>query len=260
MTDLKLYISPGSAPSRATLFMWNRLLDRLEVNHNCEVYAIDLQAGEHRSEEFLKLNPTHTVPTLAVDGHGAWESRALMAYLCELAGGHAANPWQPEHRAELNRLLAWDLGTFYKAVGAWVYPQVFQGQTAEEIAGTVTPVLEAVAFLEGYQLGDDRDFLLGDVWTIADVSIAFGMTMLELVDEDLLADFPRINAWRERMAALPGWAEVNEPFEQWKASMRGATPAETAAEMEAETEAPAPETALAENDTVEEAQADSTDG
>lgn len=214
MTALTLYIMPGSSSCRRVLLTLKALGDaapEVEIKH------VDLQEGDHMSDEFLALNPLHCVPTMSTPRGGAWESRALMRYLVGKAGGHEIYPADIEHRAEVDRLLDWDLGTGYKAIGGFVYPQVFrQEEPTEETSDKLREVLH---FLDRHQLKDERHFLTGAELTLADLCIAANLTMLELVGFEI-DDYPRVVAWKQRIAELPYWAEVNAPFEAWKASMK----------------------------------------
>ena len=62
-------------------------------------------------------------------------------------------------------------------------------------------------------------FLTGDEITIADY---FGVEILA-VGECIACDFsktPNVARWLKTMKALPGWSQVNGPFEGWGASMK----------------------------------------
>ncbi len=71
-----LYYSPGSA-SLAVHWM----LIELGVPH--ELKRLNLEAGEQRNPEYLKLNPNGFVPTLIVDGTPLYEGAALLMLLAE---------------------------------------------------------------------------------------------------------------------------------------------------------------------------------
>ena len=52
----------------------------------------------------------------------------------------------------------------------------------------------------------DRAFMLGDRPTIVDFSMAGYVYYLpEETGFDIATDFPALHAWRQRLAALPGW-------------------------------------------------------
>lgn len=62
----------------------------------------------------------------------------------------------------------------------------------------------ALSIVEKHLTG--RRFMLGDRPTIADLSLAgYVYYPTEETGIDLAAAFPAIDAWRERIAALPGW-------------------------------------------------------
>ncbi len=215
MTALTLHVMPGSSSCRRVLLTLKALGDaapEVEIKH------VDLQKGEHMTDEFLGLNPLHCVPTMKTPRGGAWESRALMRYLVAKAGGHELYPDNPEDQVEVDRLLDWDLGTGYKGIGGYVYPQVFRQEEPTEEA--LDKLRETLHFLDRHQLKDDRQYLAGDKLTLADLCIAANLTMLELVGFEI-DDYPRLLAWKQRMTQLPYWAEVNAPFEAWKSAVRG---------------------------------------
>jgi glutathione S-transferase len=71
-----LYGAPGAA---SLCVHW--MLIELGVPH--EFVKLDLEAGDHRKADYLKLNPNGLVPTLIVDGKPLWESAALLMLLAE---------------------------------------------------------------------------------------------------------------------------------------------------------------------------------
>ena len=71
---LTLYFSPGAC-SRVTLIALN------EVGAKFETHLVRFARGEHRSPEYLKLNPRGQVPTLVVDGQPLSENVAILTWL-----------------------------------------------------------------------------------------------------------------------------------------------------------------------------------
>lgn len=214
-----LHVMPGSAPCRAVLLTLETLRADNEVS--VEVSHVDLREGEHLADGFLALNPLHTVPTLErVPGEGLRESRAIMRYLCELAERQELYPEDPWERAQVDALLDWDVAIFYKAVGGFVYPQVFRDELPEKEA--IDALRDVLHFLDRHQLADERPHLTGDRLTLADLSVAAGASMLELVsDHPVGPEYPNVRRWRERLATVPAWDAVNAPFEAWKKKVRG---------------------------------------
>lgn len=73
-------------------------------------------------------------------------------------------------------------------------------------------VLEAFAFLEKFL--EDRDWLAGDNMTIADFCAGATVVSLESIASRIpvgLDDFPRIQAWINRLKEIPYFDEINKP-------------------------------------------------
>lgn len=218
-----LYISPASAPCRSVMLHYGLLLQAVENTPEVEVVHLDLGKGEHLEEPFVSVNPRHCVPTLKTPFGSLWESRAIMLYFADLAQQQDPAAWvgyprRVFQRATVHRLLDWDQGSFYKAVSGVIYPKVFKGE--EPSTEALDALVKEYRYLDQHQLSDGRDWLVGEQWTVADISVAMGASMLELADLGI-DDMPRVDAWLARVSGLDGWADVNKPFVEWCASLRG---------------------------------------
>lgn len=106
-----LYHTKMSPFSRAVLL----LMRYLEID--VEVKLLDLHGKkEHMTEEFLKINPQHCVPTLDDNGFILWESRAILSYLMETRAAHLI-PSSPKEKAIINQRLYHEMGTLMKTIG-----------------------------------------------------------------------------------------------------------------------------------------------
>jgi len=75
-----VYILYGGDFTRATLVQW--VLEEGSIEY--ELRKIDIQKGEHRTAEFLAINPAGLVPVLITpDGEALYEVAALMVYLAD---------------------------------------------------------------------------------------------------------------------------------------------------------------------------------
>lgn len=75
-----MYILYGGDFTRSTLVQW--VLEEGKIEY--ELRKIDIQKGEHRSAEFLAINPAGLVPVLITpEGETFYEVAALMLYLAE---------------------------------------------------------------------------------------------------------------------------------------------------------------------------------
>lgn len=109
MGKLTLYFTPGSPPARAVLMLIRYL--KLDV----EVKTLDFAKREQFSDEFLKLNPAHEVPTLIDDDFVLTESRAILAYLANVyKPSSELYPEDAKARARVDQRLSYDHVLFTK--------------------------------------------------------------------------------------------------------------------------------------------------
>jgi glutathione S-transferase len=232
MPELKLFVAPASAPCRAVLLHHHLLGQSAPA---LEVVPLNLADGEHKQPEVLRANPLHTVPTLLSPWGPLSESRAIMRFMEALCPEPVGYPTGVYHRAIVDRLLDWDLGSLYRVVSSIVYPQIFSG--IDPKPEDLDKLNEATRFLDQKQLGDGRQFLTGAQWTIADISCAMTLSLLRLAGLEV-DDVPRMAEWQQRVASLDGHAEIDGPFQGWIASLSGDTQ-EVAADEAAADETPA---------------------
>ena len=55
----------------------------IEMGVPFKLVEIDVDSGQQKSPDYLKLNPNARVPTLIEDGRVMYESAAILLYLCE---------------------------------------------------------------------------------------------------------------------------------------------------------------------------------
>jgi len=77
MTELTLYFAPDSC-ARVPLIALE------EIGHAYTLETVAFMKGQHRSPEYLRLNPKGKVPTLVVDGEPLTENVAILTFLAEL--------------------------------------------------------------------------------------------------------------------------------------------------------------------------------
>lgn len=82
---------------------------------------INLGKGEHLSEEYLKINPQHTVPTLIDDGKTLWDSHAINTYLIgKYAKDDSLYPNDLYQRALINQRLFFDCSVLFTGIAGIV--------------------------------------------------------------------------------------------------------------------------------------------
>ncbi len=112
---MKLYGSGLSPNVRKPLAVINHL--DLDV----ELIDVKLQAGEHKTPEYLALNPNGKIPCLVDGDFKLWESTAIMQYLADQKPGNSLYPADLQARADINRWMAWSGIHLNKTIGVFVY-------------------------------------------------------------------------------------------------------------------------------------------
>lgn len=110
---LTLYHFPPSGPSRAAL------LAAKAVGVDVDVQIVNLFAKEQLQENFVKINPQHTVPTLVDGDFIVWDSHVIGPYLATTYGKNdGLYPKDPQKRALVDQRLYFDCGTLYPRIRA----------------------------------------------------------------------------------------------------------------------------------------------
>lgn len=189
---------PPSAPCRAVEMTAKAVGVELKKN------IVDMTKGEHMKPEFLKINPTHTIPTLVDGDFALWESRAIMTYLCEKYD--TSKKWYPDcvkTRALINQRMYFDMGTLYKSFADYYYPQIMKKTPADpELFKKMETAFEFLnTFLEGKQ------FAAGDSVTVADIALVATVTNFEAGSFDI-SKYANVARWYEACkTAVPGFAD-----------------------------------------------------
>jgi glutathione S-transferase len=217
---MKLYMHPVSQTSRPI-----RLLIA-EKGLNVEEEVVDLMTGAHHQEPFISVNPSRQVPVFEDGDLRMTECSAILKYLADKYD-MPEYPKDLKKRARVNEIMDWFNTGFYRD---WaynmVYPQIFPHHKRPSEDGQKVAVewgRDRAGFwlqvLNDHYLGNGNAFLTGDDITIADYLGAGFVACGELVRYDL-SRFPNVQAWLERMKALPHWDEVSSVITGFGSSMR----------------------------------------
>ncbi len=177
--------------SRAAGVLWT--LE--EIGEPYQLRHVDLMKGEHKTEELVALNPMGKLPTL-VDGEAVvTESAAIALYLADrYAPGRLAPKLDDPRRGTYFRWVLFspsviEPGAMAKAQG-WEFRSSAAGWG--DHAAMMKTIDHAVT---------GRDYLLGDMFSIADV--VFGGTLRYMVQFKMLEASAPVKAYLDRLGARP---------------------------------------------------------
>ncbi|HSC91551.1 MAG TPA: glutathione S-transferase family protein [Gaiellaceae bacterium] len=174
-----------------------------------ERVAVDIFAGDTLTDEFGLLNPVRETPVLVLDsGEVITQSNAILWYLGE---GTSYLPESTVDRARVVQWLAFEQERVMAGVGGARFRRI-TGREAldpEGVASRYALGEEALGVLE-QQLAD-REFVVGDRCSIADVSL-FAYTHVAGDAGYDLRRLPAVAAWLERVRAEPGFVDDLVPY------------------------------------------------
>jgi len=201
---MKLYeMTQAPNPRRVRIFV-------AEKGIEIEYVQVDMSAGEHKSPEFLKMNPSGKIPVLETDEGYIAESVAICRYLEALhpePNLFGATPFELGRIEMFNRIYELEMWT---QIGiSWVNGPV----VAKMAAGRFTQNPQAKETSDAnvhrfYQRMNQelahRDYAAGDRYTVADITaltgVDFATQRVGLKPDESLT---HLWAWHQRVSSRP---------------------------------------------------------
>jgi len=217
---LEVYWASGSP------FSW-RVLLTLEVKQlPYQSKLLTFSQREHKSPEYLALNPRGKVPTLKDGDFLLYESLAIMAYLDSKYPERPLFGRTPQEIGTIWRLVSEGISYVCDPIGKVVGPLFFGGAAEKEteIRMAATAVYAELARLEA--VVTESPWLAGEAISAADIVVYPWMQMLvraaakeaakplnlEFLPFDVR--YPCLSAWVKRIEAIPGYERTYPPH--WK--------------------------------------------
>ena len=171
-----------------------------------ERVEVDVFDRSNRPELLGGKNPALRVPTLELDdGEFLAESNAILWYLGD------GSPYLPDDALARARVLQWMFFEQYEVEPSiavarfWIALLGEREKYADELEAKWRAGNRALAALDGHLEG--RDWLVGEGFTIADISLYAYTHVAEDGGFDL-GRYPKVQAWLERVAAVPGYVPL----------------------------------------------------
>jgi glutathione S-transferase len=169
-----------------------------------EPVGVDFAGGETRGADWRAgTNAMGEVPVLEVAGKRMSQSGAILLWLAETVGKFAP---ADDQRFEALRWLLFDNHRFTNNYAMHRVQNCFTPQAPDPaVLAFLRSRVESTFAIADKHL-KDRPFVLGERPTIVDFSLA-GYVYYPALETgfDIAAQYPGIDAWRRRIAALPGW-------------------------------------------------------
>jgi glutathione S-transferase len=194
---------------------------RLVLAEYGETAALIDESPLERSEAFLALNPSGTLPVLIDDDDAVISGASVIAeYLAETrglrAGETALMPTGAVDRAEVRRLVSWFLGKFDSEVtGYLVNEKVFKRQMSSGNGGEPDPAAIRAARSNiryhmryiGY-LMSRRKWLAGNGLSLADLAAAAEISAIDYLGEVPWEEDTQAKDWYMRIKSRPSFRPI----------------------------------------------------
>ena len=189
---MKLYFNPRS---RATITRW--MLD--ECGAQYEIVPIDFEKREHKTPEFLAVNPAGKLPALVDGDTKIFENAAIGLYLGDKfpEANLAPRIGAPERGRYLS-LMVYSTAQLEPSMGDLLFKVETQPSRGWSDFETVKDVVER-------ELGDGP-YLFGDWFTVADIMI--GSMFIWKRKWGGPPERPKLEAYMDRLVARPAAAAM----------------------------------------------------
>ncbi|OUC13088.1 MAG: glutathione S-transferase [Alkalinema sp. CACIAM 70d] len=172
------------------------------LNLDYEWVRVDLMKGEHKSPEYLAMNPLGQVPLLVDGTIQLADAQAILVYLARQYGG---DPWLPLEALPLAQVIRW------LSIAAGEVRQGPENARLYHLFGTGTNInIERATQKANLILSQLDQHLQTHTWlefdrpTIGDVAVFPYVALAHDGKIDLDA-FPNVLNWIDRVKQLPGY-------------------------------------------------------
>lgn len=162
--------------------------------------------GGNKDPAYLALNPMGLVPTVEDGPLVIWESNTIMRYLCARHGGARLHPEDPALRTHVERWMDWQLAALTQPMAAMLMGYYRTPPEKRDPSALEAARLRAIDLwrIVEEQLGRG-DHLAGSALTLADICVGIWAYRWHAYPIERPA-LPRLKAWCERLASVPGYA------------------------------------------------------
>lgn len=199
MPALKLYFFPGTC-ARVSLIALE------ELNMPFETQLVVLPRGEHKSPDYLKLNPKGKVPTLLIDGQPLTENLAILGYLqrtypqAKLLPAATGDAFAD---AKVQADLSWFASTIHPLLTGIVVPQVYCAlpESTAQTKAQISQLMNGHMNLINQRLSA-QSWMLGDTWSVVDAYLFWAWSEITRCGYDGSA-FAHVAAHAQRSLQRP---------------------------------------------------------
>jgi len=185
---LQLYYSKASPSCRAVLCVAKEIGVELELKY------INLYREENLTQDFLKINPSGTIPALVDREVKVWDSHAIGIYLVQkFAKDDKLYPKDFLKRTTVNERLFFEASFLFARLFEICDP-ICDGRETSISDDKISRVIRGYENVERFFI-DDHAYVAGDTMTLADFSIWSTLLVLNLLIPIDSQKFPKLTKY-----------------------------------------------------------------
>lgn len=199
---ITIYGSPRSSAGRC---FW--CLE--EVGAKYENKAIDMRAGEHKGEDYLKINPNGKIPALTDGEFNIWESMAINTYLAEAYKPELLGS-NPKEKGLVHQWTTWSIAELQPPLIDVFIQLVFvpedkrDNALIEKSKAKLPNLLNVLdSCLEG------KKYLVAENFSLADINTSSVVSICDHLKYDL-SEYKNIESWRGALSDRPAFQKFQK--------------------------------------------------
>ncbi len=186
---------------------------RIIMNEKKMLFSLKVEEPWNLSENAIKLNPASCLPILVSDGKTISSNYALMEFLDAIKPEPSLIYGNIKQQAEIRRLTEWfDNKFFYEVYKPIVYEKIYKrfGAGLTPDSRILNAGLKNLQFHMSYMewLLEQNAFLAGDLISMADVSAAAGISLLDYLGEVSWQDYKSVKSWYAKIKSRPSFKDI----------------------------------------------------
>ncbi|OUR95245.1 hypothetical protein A9Q84_15495 [Halobacteriovorax marinus] len=195
----------GSAKTSAGRCFW--CLEEAGIEYQTK--SINFRENEHKSAEFLKVNPNGKIPALLDDDYTIWESSAINFYLAEaykpeLLGANA------KEKGLVHQWSTWSMVDLQVPMIDAFIQLIFVPDERRDFKVIEKALAKLPAMMDTIELRlQGSEYLAGSEFTLADLHVISVIDICETIKFDL-SKYEKISAWQTKIRNRSAYKKFKE--------------------------------------------------
>ncbi|CAI9117009.1 OLC1v1018315C1 [Oldenlandia corymbosa var. corymbosa] len=188
----------------------------LEKNVQFQLVPVNMAKGEHKTPDYLKIQPFGQVPAFQDDSISVFESRAICRYVCDKyanQGNESMYSNNPLVKASIEQWIESEAQNFNPPSSILVFQLLFASRMGikqdENVIKTNKEKLSKVLDVYEKRLSESP-YLAGDEFTLADLFHLPNTQFLAGEDEMFSTTRKNVGRWWDEISSRESWKKVVE--------------------------------------------------